>query len=119
CGSGCRRFERGAMVTLTAVDGQGSLFRSWSGACTGNRRTCTLTMTADRTVTATFDLVHRLEVGKTGLGSGTVTSSPQGIRCGADCSKDYPDGTRVVLVAQADAASKFVGWAGCDLVSNN
>jgi hypothetical protein len=41
------------MVTLTATPAAGSTFTSWSGACTGSGG-CTVTMSAARTVTATF-----------------------------------------------------------------
>ena len=45
-------------------------------------------------------------------GAGTVTSSPPGIDCGADCSEDYLDGTTVELTASAGADSTFTGWTG-------
>ncbi|HEY4483947.1 MAG TPA: hypothetical protein VI752_02075 [Candidatus Paceibacterota bacterium] len=57
---------------------------------------------------------------KTGTGSGTITSAPAGINCGATCgsaSFAYPNGTRVVLTAQAGANSQFGNWSGCDIAS--
>jgi hypothetical protein len=53
-----------------------------------------------------------LQVTKSGTGSGTVTSSPAGINCGADCSQSFPAGTTVILTANSDAASVFKGWSG-------
>lgn len=53
-----------------------------------------------------------LTVKKKGKGTGTVTSSPPGIDCGADCSEDYPGGQVVILVATADPGSTFAGWRG-------
>ena len=47
----------GASVTLTATAAAGSWFAGWSGACSGAKRTCTVSMSEARTVTATFDLV--------------------------------------------------------------
>jgi uncharacterized repeat protein (TIGR02543 family) len=44
-------------VTLTAAAAGGSAFAGWSGACTGTAATCTVTMTANRAVTATFNTV--------------------------------------------------------------
>jgi hypothetical protein len=58
-----------------------------------------------------------LTVTKTGTGSGTVTSSPSGISCGADCSAPYALGTSVTLTAAPASGSTFGSWAGCDSVS--
>jgi hypothetical protein len=53
-----------------------------------------------------------LSVGKAGTGSGTVTSSPTGINCGADCSQAYTDGTSVSLSAVPATGSSFDSWSG-------
>ena len=55
CASGCP-YDRGAPVTLTAVPSRNAYVVSWSG-CTpaADKRTCTVTMSADRRVSATFD----------------------------------------------------------------
>jgi hypothetical protein len=42
-------------VTLTATDGTGT-FAGWSGGCTGTATTCTVTMNASKSVTATFNV---------------------------------------------------------------
>lgn len=55
CGSTCDfDFNSGTSVTLTATPAQGSTFSGWSGECTGTS-TCSVTMSAARTVTATFN----------------------------------------------------------------
>lgn len=55
CGSTCSAgFASGASVTLTAAAASGSTFAGWSGSCSGTG-TCTLSMTAARSVTATFN----------------------------------------------------------------
>jgi hypothetical protein len=55
CGSTCTAsFASGASVTLSAAAASGSTFSGWSGACTGSA-SCTLSMTAARNVTATFN----------------------------------------------------------------
>jgi hypothetical protein len=51
-------------------------------------------------------------VAKSGLGSGTVTSSPGGISCGSTCSATYDGGTVVTLTASAASGSTFAGWTG-------
>jgi hypothetical protein len=48
-------FEEGSDVELTAVPDAGSTFVSWSGDLSGNANPETITMTADKTVTATFE----------------------------------------------------------------
>jgi len=53
-----------------------------------------------------------LSVNKSGNGSGTVTSSPSGINCGADCSEAYNNTTSVTLTAAAANGSTFTGWSG-------
>jgi hypothetical protein len=45
-------------------------------------------------------------------GTGTVSSSPAGISCGAVCSTAYRAGTSVTLSAVPAAGSVFAGWTG-------
>ncbi len=55
CGSACSAsFNNGASVVLTATPGAGQRFNGWSGACSGSEATCTLAMSADRSVGAAF-----------------------------------------------------------------
>lgn len=48
----------------------------------------------------------------TKVGSGTVTSEPPGILCGADCEETFDEGTEVTLWATPDPAFVFWGWGG-------
>ena len=59
-------------------------------------------------VTAT----HQLSVAKSGTGTGTVSSSPAGIDCGASCTAAFAGGTQVTLTATAGPDSTFTGWSG-------
>lgn len=113
CGSDCSEtYVINTSVTLSAVVLPGSTFTGWSGACTGTG-TCILSMTAAKSVTATFNLItYTLDVLKTGTGSGTVTSDPVGIACGLDCTETYAAGTVVKLTAAASPGSLFTGWSG-------
>lgn len=47
-------FPLGSSVTLHAIAAAGATFASWSGDCAGGSSPCTLTMSANRAVTATF-----------------------------------------------------------------
>lgn len=53
-----------------------------------------------------------VSVSTTGNGSGTVTSTPAGIDCGATCSALFAAGDLITLTAAPDAGSFFVEWGG-------
>ena len=54
---------------------------------------------------------YALTVAKAGTGSGTITSAPAGINCGADCSEPYNSATVVTLTPTAAAGSTFTAGA--------
>ncbi len=55
CGTTCSAsFGSGKTVKLTAAPASGYRFSGWSGACAGTRLTCSVSMTAAKTVGATF-----------------------------------------------------------------
>jgi hypothetical protein len=113
CGNDCSQtYSSGTQVSLSAAAGGGSRFGSWSGGCSGSGA-CNVTMNQDKSVTATFIAQHQLSV--TTDGSGTVTSSPAGIDCGATCSAVYDHGTSVTLNAAPATGWSFAGWSdpGC------
>ena len=66
-----------------------------------------------QTASATALASDSLTVTKTGGGSGTVSSDPPGIDCGATCSASFDTGSTVILSAAAGAGSVFSGWSGC------
>jgi RHS repeat-associated protein len=55
-----------------------------------------------------------LELSLGGDGTGTVTSAPVGIDCGATCQAYFVDGVEVELTATPGHASLFAGWSGDD-----
>jgi PKD repeat protein len=62
---------------------------------------------------------HTLTVAVTGTGDGTLASSPAGIDCvrsGGLCSKQYDEGTNVILTADPADGSSQTGWLGCDAI---
>lgn len=78
CGSDCSEsYTYNTSVTLTAAVSVGSTFAGWSGNCSGTATTCSLTMSAAKSVTATFNM---------NLPSANVTCQKNGIAVSdADC----------------------------------
>ncbi len=114
CGTDCDQdFDEGTKVTLTANPAAGSTFTGFTGGgCSGAATTCEVTLDQAKNVTATFALRRALTVTKAGSGSGSVTSDPEGIDCGADCGQDFDEGTKVTLTANPVAGSTFTGFTG-------
>ncbi|MFB9311756.1 Ig-like domain-containing protein [Nocardioides plantarum] len=124
CTTSCQRdFYTGTQVTLTAVpDPETSVLEGWTGACVTQGATCTVTLDQSRTVSPVLTLRrHQLSVGRTGTGSGSVTSEfvragafPEDISldCGGVCAADYPHGASVLVEAHPAANALFTGWSG-------
>jgi hypothetical protein len=121
CPSSClASFSDNSSVTLTATAAAGSTFAGFSANCVPaspqtNPPTCVVPIvTSDVTVTASFNTgsSETLTVLKAGTGTGTVTSNPAGISCGATCSASFTSGQVVVLTAAAATGSTFAGWSG-------
>jgi Divergent InlB B-repeat domain len=120
CGAACAaNFPEGQLVTLSASPGPDTLPVRWTGCDSVNGEgRCTVAMSGARSVTATFSLEQRtLTVAKRGSGSGTVSSSPAGIACGATCSAGFDLGATVTLSASPGASTQPVQWTGCDSVN--
>jgi List-Bact-rpt repeat protein len=115
CGpdTGCSAaFKRNISVTLTPTAADGFAFGGWSGDCSG-ASSCRVSMTVSRSVAAAFRAIREtVRVIKQGRGTGTVTSEPAGIRCGAVCTYGFRKGEAVTLRAKVDRRSRFRGWAG-------
>ncbi|MGB0120567.1 MAG: hypothetical protein WBP55_06415 [Solirubrobacterales bacterium] len=62
--------------------------------------------------TSTAPPFYILSVTSAGTGSGSVTSSPKGLDCGADCEEAYSSFTKVTMTAAASPGSTFDGWKG-------
>jgi alpha-tubulin suppressor-like RCC1 family protein len=96
-----------------------------AGRATGvNPGTTTITATDTSGANASTTLTvsgqtgqFTLSVVRGGAGTGSVSSNPPGISCGADCSEPYNSGTSVTLTASAAGGSTFAGWSGCNTVS--
>ncbi|HTO10997.1 MAG TPA: hypothetical protein VMQ51_05455, partial [Candidatus Binatia bacterium] len=104
--------------TATAEPTSG--FTGWTGcdSTSGPGNTsCNVTMTAARTVTATFARFN-LTVSKTG--TGTVQDPTLAINCGAACTAGFAAGSTVTLTATPGPGQALVSFTGCaTLVGNN
>lgn len=116
-------YPQGATITLTAQAAAGSTFTGWAGEGCSGTGSCIVQATQARTVTATFSTApavqHQLTVAMSGLGSGSVTSSPAGINCqlssgavSGACAAGFPAGTLVTLSVQLSGNATMGGWAG-------
>src|SRR5580698_8804471 len=115
CGSTCAaKFTPGTSIKLTAAAKSGSNFAAWSGGCSGTSTTCTISLKAATSVTATFNTIApiQLTVNSVGTGAGTVTSTPVGLDCPGSCTANFPKGTAVVLTPTPEAGNTFAGWSG-------
>jgi hypothetical protein len=113
CGPTCSyQFASGTNVILIATPDSGSVFGGWSGDVIGSCSTIIITMNSNKSVTSTFNALYTLTVIKSGIGAGTVTSSPAVIDCGSTCSYQFISGTNITLTATPDSGSAFGGWSG-------
>ena len=104
-------FTQGTKVTLTETPGTNYFFGGWSGSCSGTS-TCTVTMSAAETVSATFNAGIGLTVAESGTGTGTVASTPAGISCPGTCSAEFAPNSQVTLAATPNSNYSFTGWGG-------
>jgi hypothetical protein len=115
CGASCSsRFAPADSVTLTATADTGRVFSGWGGDCAGTAATCTVSMQAARTVTASFNAppAHTFTLNVSVAGDGTVSSQPAGIDCGTTCSAAFSSGASVELSATPAAGQVLSGWGG-------
>ncbi|KJU84553.1 hypothetical protein MBAV_003251 [Candidatus Magnetobacterium bavaricum] len=122
CGPMCKSpYPSGTVVTLRAIPTLDSTFAGWSGCDSvgsDDALMCVMTMSANKTVTATFNkstAAHvKLAINKSGDGSGMIQSYPPGMDCGSKCSDIYPQGAKVRLMPMPYEGSLFASWSGCD-----
>lgn len=127
CGSTCSSSYSKYSVLLEATSGGDSMFTGWTGTClaVSNNR-CLVRMDESKTITANFALdsakiLFPLSINLDGIGS--VTSSPEGIRCGSVqpegsvCVKEFSIGRTVTLTATSNPGSTavFSDWSGACL----
>jgi|GEM_PF-3626897 len=117
CGGTCSALMGGTVVLSAVPDVPSTI--TWTGcdSINGAADQCTVAMTSARSVNVQFEVIipeFNLTVTKSGSGSGSVTSNPSGIDCGATCSALL--GGSVVLSAVPDVPSTIT-WSGCDSIN--
>ena len=95
-------YNHGTSVELTATPVIGYHFANWSGDVSGTQNPLTVTMDANKTITANFAInMYSLTVNAT---NGTVTKNPD--------QAIYDHGTSVQLTATPSTDYHFVNWSG-------
>jgi hypothetical protein len=137
CGTTCPTQDAAvpeeSAIVLKEKPGTGMTFTGWSGGgCSGTAETCTVSLSAATTVTASFSgspkpILNEQELTLTKAGSGYGTVKAAGMKCEALCTstvslyqgptgvapKNKP-GKTVVLIAASAPGSKAVEWSGCE-----
>jgi len=123
-----RTYNDGATVTLNAPSpAVGNNFSNWTSCDSTSGTNCTVTMNADRTVTANYvtplPVTHTLTVSSTNPGSGVpIVVSPADANAQGNgttqFTRTYNNGVLVTLSAPATAGGNFFSsWTGCDSAS--
>jgi hypothetical protein len=113
CGSDCTEvYTARTLVTLTAVPDNSSSFGGWSGACSGTG-TCSVTMDAAKSVTATFALKTYTITASAGTGGSISPSGSVSVNHGSSRSftiapdVNYTIGDVVVDGSSAGAVTSY------------
>jgi hypothetical protein len=116
--------------TLRATPSANSVFKSWTGcaAVSGDPSACTLTVTADKSVSAKFETsTLPLTASTTGMGVGTIsggglactTGSPAGCMAAVPNPSNSTAYETVTLRATPQDGSVFKSWTGCIAVAGD
>jgi len=96
-------YNNGSTVSLTATPTSGQQFTGWSGDASGTTNPLTVTMDANKSITATFAPIQ-YSLGINTNGNGTVAKSPD--------QQTYASGSTVSLTATPASGQQFTGWSG-------
>lgn len=122
--TGCAaRFDKGVVVTLTAIPQTGHAHHAWT-KYRGGSTVCQPTMTTSRAVGAQFFKgPFTITISSSGIGSGRITSQPgltPAINClvtdgvaptGGGCRASYPAYTSLTLTAAPASGSALSAWS--------
>jgi uncharacterized protein YdbL (DUF1318 family) len=104
----------GTSVALTAPILSGKTFTGWTGSVSSSNRTISLSMNANKTVTANYQAAtttYSLNVYASGASSVSISSST-GHGGTTDYIKTVNEGTTVNLTAPVLSGKNFTGWTG-------
>jgi len=125
CGNGAttctETYNEGAQIILSAAPNERSTFAGWGASeCKSipSPTECEVELSAAKSVKAEFNPIPQgvLTVEKTGTGNVTGNSLDREFipfECGATCTAEYNQSTKILLSESHDERTSFVGWTGC------
>jgi hypothetical protein len=116
-GACASEYAEGTKLTLKGVVEPGSSFAGWSAgtgsaaSCSG-RFSCSFTLSAGSSVSATFDVMDKLTIVWAGRGVGRVSCEVESSGEFEVCAGEYLEGTKLTLKGVAEGGSSFAGFSG-------
>ena len=102
---GAHTYAEGTVVNISATPNPGYVFDHWTGGVANpNSASTTVTVDADKTVTANFVVAHDLTMAVSPSGGGTTTP--------AVGAHTYAEGTVVNISATPSPGYEFDSWTG-------
>lgn len=99
----------GSVATLSASPAAGYRFSGWSGALSGTQTPVSVSMTANKTITANFVPVYQL----------TAIAMPGGAVAWSPAGASFSIGATVTVTATPAAGFSFSGWTGAATGNQN
>jgi uncharacterized repeat protein (TIGR02543 family) len=104
--AGPHTYYEGTVVNITAIPATGWQFDNWSGDASGTNATISVTMTANKTVTANFSAVPTYDL------TMAVDDAAHGSTTPAVGTHTYNEGTVVTITATPATGWQFDSWTG-------
>jgi uncharacterized repeat protein (TIGR02543 family) len=99
---GTHIYDEGTEVTITAIAETNYRFGEWSGDVSGTSNPITVTMNSDKSITASFIRLYKLN----------LASEEHGTTDPAPGEHIYDEGTEVRVTAIPETHYRFNGWSG-------